>query len=452
MADASGLTLPSPPEPPPGREAPAALAVLLRAFATLPPRPVLVALGGGADSAVLAWVAVRLGRPVRAATVDHGLPESPALIAAARALAAELGIPHRVLPCRAAGTSEAALRIARYSALEAEATPGEVLATGHTGDDQAETVLGNLLRGSGAVGLAGIPARRGRWCRPLLGLSREEARAAADELHLPYADDPGNEDLSRRRNVLRHEVLPLLEQRLGPGVREALGRAAALLAADDGELEARAGAVPIRATSRGVLLPAAALVTLPPPVASRVVRRALRMVLDPYPGHRRDVEAVLSVAGNRPWTALPLQGGNLAVRDGPWVVLRPAGGGASLEPVALPVPGRTHFGPWWLQAEAAGAASGPAPVGRRSALLDATAAGGGLTVRAAVAGDRIDRGAGHKPVFEALREAGVPAGRRRGWPVVVSGGTIAWVPGARLAAWAAPHGPEVVRLSCGEAE
>jgi tRNA(Ile)-lysidine synthetase-like protein len=103
-------------------------------------------------------------------------------------------------------------------------------------------------------------------------------------------------------------------------------------------------------------------------------------------------------------------------------------------------------------AEASAPLEGPRPVGRRSALIDPTVAADGLTVRAAVAGDRIDRGMGHKTVAEALREAGVPAARRGGWPVVVSGGTIAWVPGARLAAWAAPRGSMVVRLSLREAQ
>ncbi len=298
---------------------------------------VLVALGGGADSAVLAWAVGEMGCPVRAATVDHGLPASPALIAAAQAVAAHLGIGHRVVPAPAAGASEAALRAARYRALEAEARPDEVIATGHTADDQAETVLGNLLRGAGAGGLSGIPERRGRWARPLLAVSREEVRAAADRLGLPYVDDPGNADLTRRRNVLRHEVLPLLAARIGPGVRAAITRAAALMAADDAALEARAAAVPLRRAGGAVRLPAAALATLPPPIAARAARRALRLLLDPYPGHGQDVEAILLAASAAGPAARPLQGGYLAVREGPWVVLRPAA--PRLRPRAGPAAG-----------------------------------------------------------------------------------------------------------------
>ena len=419
--------------------------------ARFPDAPVLVALGGGADSAVCAWAAVAAGLRARAATVDHGLPASPLLIEAARQVAARLGLAHCVLPAPAAGTSEGALRAARYAALEAEAGPDEVVATGHTRDDQAETVLGNLVRGAGSGGLAGIPERRGRWCRPLLALSREEVRAAADELGLPYADDPGNEDLGRRRNVLRHEVLPLLEARLGPGVRAALARAAALLGADDAELERRGAAVPLRSRDGTVWLPAAALTTLPPPVAGRVARRALRLLLAPYPGHAGAVEAVLATAAGESGRALPIEGGHLTVREGPWVVLRPAELPSLSPPVALPVPGAAGFGEWMLRAEGPMPAPVPLPVGRRRALIDSEVAAAGLVVRAAVPGDRVDAGTGHKPVAEALREAGVGAWWRQGWPVVASGGTIAWVPGARVAAWAAPRGALVVRLAMQEA-
>jgi tRNA(Ile)-lysidine synthase len=420
----------------------------IRDVTRFPDAPLLVALGGGADSAVLAWAAVEAGRPVRGATVDHGLPDSPLLIAAAGALAAQLGIDHRVLPAAAAGDSEAALRTARYAALEAEARPEEAIATGHTRDDQAETVLGNLARGAGATGLSGIPSSRGRWCRPLLSLSRQQVRAAADALGLPYADDPGNLDPGRRRNVLRHEVLPMLEERLGPGVRGALARAAALLGADDAELERRASAVPLRVTRRGVRIPAAALTTLPAPVAARVARRGLRLLLDPYAGHFADVDAVLSAARGG---AQSLQGGNVAVRDGPWVLL-PRMGLPAPSPVALAVPGEVAWGEYVIRATGPGPVPSPLPVGRRRALIDAGAVASGLLVRSAAPGDRVDVAGGTKPVNEALSEAGAPLPQRDAWPVVASGGRIAWVPGARVAAWAAPRGGLVVTLELREAE
>lgn len=432
MAGTSGLTGP-------GRF------VLQAVAGGLPDAPLLVALGGGADSAVCAWAAAALGRRVRTATVDHRLPASPSLIEAARRAAAHLGLDHRLLPAPAEGQTEEALRLARYRALEAEARPGELIVTGHTRDDQAETVLANLVRGAGTPGLAGIPARRGRWCRPLLAVSRADARAAADDLGLPYADDPENEDPARRRNLLRHRVIPLLEESVGPGVRPALARAAGLLAADDAELERAAGAVPLRRDPDALRLPAAALSTLPEPVAGRAARRALRLLLDPYPGVGDDVRAVLRVAvGEVP--CLPIQGGYLACREGPWVALCPAVPPPPPGPVPLPVPGEASFGNWLLAAEGPVPRTGPAPLGRRHALADPVVAAAGLTVRAAAPGDRVDTGRGAKAVADALREAGVAARLRRDWPVVESGGTIAWVAGARLAAWAAPRGTAVIVL------
>lgn len=427
-----------------------ARAVLDAAAAGLPEAPLLIALGGGADSAVCAWAAVELGRPARAATVDHGLPASPSLIDAARRLAGRLRLPHRLLPAPADGRSEEALRVARYRALEEAAAPGELIVTGHTRDDQAETVLANLLRGAGTGGLAGIPPRRGRWCRPLLGVSRAEARAAADALGLPYADDPENEDQARRRNLLRHRVIPALEQEVGPGVRAALARAAGLLAADDAELGRPAAAVPLRRDVDAVRLPAACLSTLPEPVAGRAVRRALRLVLAPYPGVGEDVRAVLRVAAGEA-ACLPIQGGHLACREGPWVALVAPGPLPGLAPVPLSVPGEVCFGRWRVAAEGPLPRPSPVPLGRRAALADPALAKVGLTVREAAPGDRVDTGGGSKAVAEALREAGVAARLRGNWPVVCSGGTIAWVAGARLAAWAAPRGPAVIVLRLREA-
>ena len=220
MAAAGGLTPGSRP-PERGRRAGDPAAVEPGRVAACRPAPVLVALGGGADSAAAApgrWR--RAGRRVRAATVDHGLPASPVLIAAAQALAAAPG--HRAPPpsLRRAGAlrggpARRPLRRpgSRGRARARSSPPGTPPTT------RPRPCWATSSAAPAPGGLSGIPERRGRWCRPLLDLSREEVRAAADDLGLPYADDPGNADLSRRRNVLRHEVLPLLEERLGPGVR-----------------------------------------------------------------------------------------------------------------------------------------------------------------------------------------------------------------------------------------
>jgi tRNA(Ile)-lysidine synthase len=213
-----------------------------------PDRPVLVACSGGADSlalaAALADVARRAGRPAGSVTVDHGLQDGSA--EQARAVAAELVRlrldPVEVVHVRVrAGASgpEGAARAARYAALAAAADRHDAAAIllGHTRDDQAETVLLGLARGSGARSLAGMPAVAGRYRRPLLDLPRTTVRAAVPDELKPW-EDPFNADPAYTRARVRHRVLPTLEAELGPGVADALSRTADLLRADADALDA----------------------------------------------------------------------------------------------------------------------------------------------------------------------------------------------------------------------
>jgi len=407
--------------------------VLARAEPHLPDAPIVIALSGGADSAALAWVVVAAGRQARAVTVDHGLAVSAPLVAAAAEIAARLGLDHEVVAAEGSGTDEGSLRDARYAALEAAARPGEVLVGGHTADDQAETVLGNLLRGAGAGGLSGIPQRRGRWVRPLLEMERAETRALAAEAGLPFCDDPDNDDPRRRRSRLRTEVIPYLAEAVNPNVAGALRRAGALAAADDAVLEARAAGVPVRVQGGEARLPAAWLATLPEAVAGRVVRAALRALTGTYPGSARDVGEVLGALGGG--GPRPVSGDLLAGREGPWLVVYPAGRPEPLPPARLPVPGRARFGGWELTAAAGPEPPAPRPVGRYHALL---APSEGLEVRAARPGETLAIRDGTKRVVDVLREGGVPSRLRPRWPVLVAGGRMVWVVGVRVAepAWA----------------
>ena len=212
---------------------------------------ILAACSGGADSlalaAALAHEAPRLGLRGGGVTVDHGLQEGSAA-QAARVVAA-LGAL-RLDPVRqarvtvdgrpGAGGPEAAARRARYTALEqvARQTGAAVVLLGHSRDDQAETVLLGLARGSGARALAGMPARRGRFRRPLLALSRATLRDACLAQGLDPWDDPHNCDPSYARVRVRRHALPALEETLGPGIAEALARSAAQLSADCDALDA----------------------------------------------------------------------------------------------------------------------------------------------------------------------------------------------------------------------
>ncbi|WP_228372897.1 tRNA lysidine(34) synthetase TilS [Demequina subtropica] len=214
---------------------------------------VWVACSGGPDSlalaAAVAFVARKQGLFAGAIIVDHGLQPDSAVVAERAAHEVRRAGIHtvhieRVVVGRAGGM-EAAAREARYAALDAridaEGGLDPVLLTGHTMDDQAETVLLALARGSGARALSGIPARRGRIVRPFLTVRRKDTLAACQALDLDPWHDPTNvsED-GPRRSALRTRVMPALVEVLGPGVVSGLARSAALLQADADELDRQA--------------------------------------------------------------------------------------------------------------------------------------------------------------------------------------------------------------------
>ena len=268
------------------------------ALTALPPAarstPLLVAWSGGADSTALLAAArdVAPGR-VHVAVVDHGLQDGSAERSAALvARVAADGVPAAVQAVTVDGPGglEAAARHARYAALRAARPhPDSPVLLGHTLDDQAETVLLGLGRGSGPRSLAGMASWDPPWLRPLLGLRAAVTRAACRAQNLPVWDDPHNADPRFTRVRLRAEVLPLLEDVLAGGVAEALARTAAQLRDDDEALDAAArellaGAaaepctdaelgVPKRTTrASGAGLAAAVLATAPAAVRRRAVR------------------------------------------------------------------------------------------------------------------------------------------------------------------------------------
>jgi tRNA(Ile)-lysidine synthase len=412
---------------------PAAQGLLAETAGAFPSDPFAVALSGGSDSAVLAWLSTQVqphGQLV-AIFVNHGWPDSDAMQAAAVDVAAHLGIQLECVRVAASAT-ETSARELRLAALE-EAAQRRRIVTGHHAGDLAETVLQNLARGAGAAGVASIPSERGAYVRPLLGATREQLRTAAIELGLPFRDDPANVDLTRQRNVIRSHVLPRLAEAV-PGSAAGLLRSAQLAAADDALLEARVDTIPIRATTGEVAVPAAALSVLPLPVASRLVRRMIRLLHPPYAGDSQMVAAVLgTVAG----PAVDLGRGLRAVREGPLVTVydttRPQTCPGS---VALTVPGAARFGSQRVTARF-GEAERVVVRGRHVTRLDAGLASD-LAIRAPQRADRIDIGTGHKLVSDALNEAAVPRRLRSTWPLVTAHGKIAWIAGVRPAAWARP--------------
>ncbi|HEY5455666.1 MAG TPA: tRNA lysidine(34) synthetase TilS [Acidothermaceae bacterium] len=261
----------------------------------------LVASSGGADSVALAAAAAfeapRLGLRVGGVTVDHRLQKgSAARAVAVAAVLTGLGLE----PVEAIGVDvsvhrggpEAAARVARYGALDAVADRlgAAVVLVGHTLDDQAETVLLGLARGSGTRSLAGMAAVSGspvgsspvgpavstdaRYRRPLLAVERAVTKAACADLGLPVWDDPQNADSSFARVRVRSEVLPVLETALGPGMAAALARTAELARDDADALDQWATGRYAEMADVDGSLDVASLALLPAAVRRRVLRLA----------------------------------------------------------------------------------------------------------------------------------------------------------------------------------
>ncbi|WP_338677476.1 tRNA lysidine(34) synthetase TilS [Streptomyces sp. SCSIO 30461] len=307
-------------------------------LATAEPPLVLVACSGGADSmalaSALAFEARKLSVRAGGVTVDHGLQAGSGLRAAeVAARLAELGLdPVETVAVTVGrdGGPEAAARDARYAALDeaADRLGAAAVLLGHTRDDQAETVLLGLARGSGIRSLSGMAAvsPTGRYRRPFLQLDRQTARKACLVQQLPVWDDPMNADPAYTRSRLRHEGLPALEKALGKGVVEALARTAQLSRDDADALDAWAADVDASVRDEAGLLDCAKLYALPPAVRRRVLRRALVAAGSPagslFARHVEEVERLIT--GWRGQRAINLpgrvearrQGGRLVIRQG----------------------------------------------------------------------------------------------------------------------------------------
>jgi tRNA(Ile)-lysidine synthase len=287
-----------------------------------PSGPLLVALSGGADSAALAAIVAARG-PTRALHIHHGLPASEQMERAARSIAAKLDLPLVIERTTIVPFSEAAARTERYRLLERALAEREWLLTAHTLDDQAETVLGNLMRGAGSGGLRGIPARRGRIVRPFLQVSRSETREFASLAGLPWCDDPQNEDLSYLRNRIRHWLLPTLEAEFNPGIRSALVAAADAFSALDAEEPVGEHGDDVWKVANSTLWAAGST------RAAAILRASLRPLFDGYGPDRAEVARVWKVVSGET-TAAELRGGLRVYRDGPWLICaRSDGGGAA---------------------------------------------------------------------------------------------------------------------------
>ncbi|MDQ1123510.1 tRNA lysidine(34) synthetase TilS [Microbacterium trichothecenolyticum] len=249
----------------------------------------VVALSGGPDSLALAaataFEAERRGIPAHAVVIDHGLQEgSDAIASRAADTARRLGLDARVVRVEVAPGEgpEAAAREARYAALSraADDVGADVVLLGHTLDDQAETVLLGLARGSGALSLAGMPVERRDatgplWVRPLLSVHRRTTVAACAAEGLSPWTDPHNADPAFARVRVRERVLPVLEAELGPGIAEALARTAEQLREDAAAFQEMIDETIediVEHAEAGISVSVAALAANPAALRNRIVR------------------------------------------------------------------------------------------------------------------------------------------------------------------------------------
>jgi tRNA(Ile)-lysidine synthase len=427
---------------------------------------VLVALSGGPDSVALAHLLLALEgagelQVAGLAHYNHRLRAAAADDEAfCAALAGRLDKPLRVEGGDVAGRAraerrslEAAARASRHEFLErARASLGaDVIALGHTRDDQAETFLLRLLRGAGARGLGGMHPRRGRLIRPLLDCRRSEVLAFLDGAGLAYRSDESNADVSIPRNRVRLELLPLLERRFNPAIVDVLASEAAMardewdwLAQAGGELAARA----VRRDGLTWRLDVSGLSAAHPALQRQVVCQVLAEAAGARPVSFAHVEAVLALArAGGPAVDGP---GLRMERRGPEVVLtsRPAdsrgrpvrSSSPNFSPVALSIPGEASGadGAWTLSAEVAG--GGGRPVEERRAVTGSGAVAlvrfdrltPPLAVRGRRPGDRFaPAGAiGRKKLQDYFVDRKVPRDRRDAVPIVVdAAGRIVWVAG-----------------------
>ena len=459
---------------PAGQTRDALIIEVAQALATVPvDAAVVIALSGGPDSSALAHLVVEARADLTAHLVHvrHGLRDDQRDVAVVRTHAAWLDAPLTVLDVEVVpdgrGT-EAAARDQRYAALRTAALEvgAYAILVGHTADDQAETLLLRLARGTGIDGLGGMESVSADLIRPLLRIRRDDVHRFVALEGLPHAEDPTNEDPEVRRAVVRHQLLPVLRE-VAPDPVGALVRLAELARDDVAALDA-AAAVPL-ASVRSVgpvhAIPESALGHLEDPAALAIARRVVREVLGRFADDPPDAATVARV--------LALAPGSAASLPGP-VEVTAAGGWRAFSPRSLPrsdrrevrVPGTTAWPPIGAEVVAlvpgavpdATSAASRAPATEQASLelpgawmppapdptpalvppgsqptwltLNLPDRVGRLSLRHREPGDQITTAGGTRSLQDVLVDAGVPRPVRDLWPVVVDAtDRLVWVPG-----------------------
>lgn len=422
---------------------------------------VLAAVSGGADSVCLIRTLLDLapagGWEVFAAHFDHAMrPESEEDARFVRDLCEALGVRLLTGQSRSLGpeSAEAAARDERLGFLRQAATDAgcRVIATGHTADDRAETVLMNLLRGAGLRGLQGIAWSSGEFVRPLLGRSREAVRLHLKQLGQGWREDASNRDARFLRNRIRHSVLPLLQRQVSPSVRESLLRLAEMAAEEDAFLDAQAQEllnhlIQPGTDARDLFLDAAGLRDAPPALA----RRAARLALERLTGGPRDVtfrmcQRVLSAA-RQPSPAEDIGLGVRLSSDARWLRLSRSRPVAEPEPFELELPKAgevTMPGGWRIRV------SEPDHPGDEPLRLTFQAGDRMLHVRNWRPGDRMrPKGLGAaKKLQDIFTDRHVPREDRKRVPLICAGEEILWIPGVAVSEQVAYAGADTLVAVC----
>ena len=399
----------------------------------LPPgAEILCAVSGGRDSMALLHLLLDCGYKVTAAHLHHGLrgPEADRDQIFVRDYCKERGIRFRTTQVDVGryaaqnGLSvEEAARQVRYDFLvkTAFALGLDCVATGHQLEDQAETILLNLTRGTGADGLRGIARRKGIFLRPLLLTSREEIAQYVQDHAVPYVEDGSNQNLTYSRNRIRHKVLPELRQ-INPSLCEHLSHTAHILAEESHLLDRLVvGMLPAEETADGFSADFATF-----RAAELALRRRMaRLLVGRMPGGKKDLTAVHydAIASMKAGDCLILpremyvaeEGGRLLVGFMP----RP------LPPTPVRIGGTSSWGRWEFTCRRE--AEAPETTDGDTLVLSARRVTLPLLVGPWRSGDRMAVGRGERTLKRILSDAGVPAYRRGAEPILYSGGRIAGV-------------------------
>lgn len=424
---------------------------------------VLVAVSGGPDSAsllgALSELAARADLTLVAAHAHHGLrgEDSDLDSRCAEELCERLGVRLRTGRCDVAKGPglEARARAVRYAFLESVATEEGChwIATGHTRDDQAETVLLRLLRGAALTGLAGIPVRRGRVIRPLLECSRSQTTAYVAARGLPSRHDVSNDDRRFTRNRVRHDLLPVLRA-IEPAATTVLARSATLAAIDARVARAAYRDALARIVTESGSLSVPAVRSLAPLLRAGAVRAWLEGRLGSLVDvEHHHVEAVVHCVMRARPSAVVRLGDGLRLRRTYDVLDLDSDEPASLavrDVVAIGAAGLYTIGEWCFDVDVVDRPSRGSLGDPWTYHADPAASAGAAILRPARRGDRIAPfGLGHtRKLQDVFVDRRVPRWARWGRPVLELDGELAWVPGVvRGRQWpVAATSPRVWRL------